>query len=256
MKTLLLKVSHHPPISAQYVEGRNWTYELTAKSEMRFDTRKLHPYVIFISKSIYSLNFGDSKRRDRYTWIGGPVVYVSLVQGNVECHGSLVISNEVNTCHLKFDGDTVQGLVVNNGNNRIAHILVGSWKSDLRMSEVVAAVGCDYEDAWRQADELAEAHPPDTVLWSGKPYSFGNEHPYKDRPYLMSEFACGLNEPEEEEGEVAPTDSRNRPDQRLMEDGDWDAADELKVVIFTLINLYFSFCSYSPQTWVTHIIVL
>lgn len=35
-------------------------------------------------------------------------------------------------------------------------------------------------------------------------------------------MACELNE--EEDG-VAPTDSRNRPDQRLMENGFWDEAN-------------------------------
>lgn len=40
------------------------------------------------------------------------------------------------------------------------------------------------------------------------------------------EFTCTLNELEEG---VAPTDSRLRPDQRLMEDGDFDAANAEKV---------------------------
>lgn len=39
-------------------------------------------------------------------------------------------------------------------------------------------------------------------------------------------MACQLNEPEEG---VAPTDSRNRPDQRLMEEGKWDEANTIKV---------------------------
>ena len=42
----------------------------------------------------------------------------------------------------------------------------------------------------------------------------------------MSEFACQLNEPEEN---VAPTDSRLRPDQRLMENGSWDDASQEKI---------------------------
>lgn len=33
-----------------------------------------------------------------------------------------------------------------------------------------------------------------------------------------------------EEG-VAPTDSRNRPDQRLMEDGKWDEANQVKFLL-------------------------
>ena len=44
--------------------------------------------------------------------------------------------------------------------------------------------------------------------------------------YGFSEFACGLNEPEVG---VAPTDSRLRPDQRVMENGDFDTANSEKV---------------------------
>ena len=40
--------------------------------------------------------------------------------------------------------------------------------------------------------------------------------------YFFSELALTLNEPEER---VAPTDSRLRPDQRLMESGRWDEAN-------------------------------
>lgn len=43
--------------------------------------------------------------------------------------------------------------------------------------------------------------------------------------YYFSTLALTLNEHEEE---VAPTDSRRRPDQRLMEDGHWDEANAEK----------------------------
>lgn len=44
--------------------------------------------------------------------------------------------------------------------------------------------------------------------------------------YNFSRFAIELNE--EEDG-VAPTDSRHRPDQRLMELGNWDQSNEEKI---------------------------
>lgn len=44
--------------------------------------------------------------------------------------------------------------------------------------------------------------------------------------YSFSEFACSLNEPEEG---VAPTDSRLRPDIRIMEQQDFDGANSEKV---------------------------
>lgn len=43
--------------------------------------------------------------------------------------------------------------------------------------------------------------------------------------YYFSTLALTLNEPEEG---VAPTDSRRRPDQRLMEEGRWDEANAEK----------------------------
>ncbi len=43
--------------------------------------------------------------------------------------------------------------------------------------------------------------------------------------YNFNEFTIELNQPEEG---VAPTDSRLRPDQRLMEDGHWDDANQVK----------------------------
>lgn len=43
--------------------------------------------------------------------------------------------------------------------------------------------------------------------------------------YYFSSLALTLNEAEEG---VAPTDSRRRPDQRLMEEGQWDEANAEK----------------------------
>lgn len=46
------------------------------------------------------------------------------------------------------------------------------------------------------------------------------------RFYYFTELACQLNEMEEG---VAPTDSRLRPDQRLMEEGRWDESNAIKI---------------------------
>lgn len=49
-----------------------------------------------------------------------------------------------------------------------------------------------------------------------------------ERCYHFTKFAVELNE---WEAGVAPTDSRNRPDQRLMEEGNWDEANRVKVLL-------------------------
>jgi len=52
--------------------------------------------------------------------------------------------------------------------------------------------------------------------------------PELERCYHFTKFAVELNEMEPD---VAPTDSRNRPDQRQMEEGNWDEANRVKVLL-------------------------
>ena len=52
--------------------------------------------------------------------------------------------------------------------------------------------------------------------------------PGSEKIYGFSEFACSLNEPEVG---MALTDSRLRPDQRIMEEGDFDRANPEKVIL-------------------------
>lgn len=65
-----------------------------------------------------------------------------------------------------------------------------------------------------------EAEESSILLWQKNPLPQNF-----DKYYYFSQFAITLNEPEED---VAPTDSRNRTDQRLMEEGKWDEANKEK----------------------------
>ncbi|KAF6768361.1 hypothetical protein AHF37_04213 [Paragonimus kellicotti] len=58
------------------------------------------------------------------------------------------------------------------------------------------------------------------LLWRAMPLP-----PEAEKIYYFSQFTVALNEPEPN---VAPTDSRLRTDQRLMEEGAWDQANEEK----------------------------
>lgn len=64
-----------------------------------------------------------------------------------------------------------------------------------------------------------ERYQQDLILFS---FIFRSEY---ERMYNLTALAVQLNEPEEG---VAPTDSRLRPDQRLMEEGKWDEANQVK----------------------------
>lgn len=71
------------------------------------------------------------------------------------------------------------------------------------------------------------------LLWSANPID-----PEAEKYYSFTRFACELNEPEDG---VAPTDSRLRPDQRLMENAQWDEANREKVVVASVKSRLNSF---------------
>lgn len=58
-----------------------------------------------------------------------------------------------------------------------------------------------------------------------EPHSLPCRRKYAENMYYFSELALTLNAPE---NGTAPTDSRRRPDQRLMENGRWDEANAEK----------------------------
>ncbi len=52
--------------------------------------------------------------------------------------------------------------------------------------------------------------------------------PELEKCYNFTQMAVELNEPEEG---VSPTDTRRRPDQRFMEEGAWEEANRVKVLL-------------------------
>ena len=92
-------------------------------------------------------------------------------------------------------------------------VLNGTWDSKFEGSKVIA-------EAVVKGKSTLEISPS-RLLWSVIPID-----PGADKYYSFTKFACELNEMEEN---VAPTDSRLRPDQRLMENAEWDEANREKV---------------------------
>ena len=125
-------------------------------------------------------------------------------------------------CHMKFEPYSYFGgiakkvtgrITSSNDSEKVEWFLNGTWDSKLEASKVIGSGQVKGKSSLEVSDSelLWKAHPP---------------YPGSEAFYNMSKFACELNE--EEEG-VAPTDSRLRPDQRLMETGDWDDANTEKV---------------------------
>lgn len=213
------QVSHHPPMLAQYCEGREWRcwQEFTMASKFR------GKYLQVIPLGMAHLEFSTGTH---YTWRKVTTTVHNIIVGKlwVDQHGDMDIVNhkEGVKCHLKyipysyFTRDIqrkVKGCVMDRDGN-VRWVVSGTWDNKIDIAPVIST----------------ERANPDNPVYKTGPYKTAwkrkSPQPDSDRYYNFTELACQLNEPE---AGVAPTDTRNRPDQRLMENGMWDEANIEKV---------------------------
>ncbi|CAE1277747.1 OSBP [Acanthosepion pharaonis] len=220
-RALAEQVSHHPPMCAQYTEGRGWRLwqEFTMMSKFR------GKYLQIIPMGISHLEF--TKSGNHYTWRKVTTTVHNIIVGRlwVDNYGEMDITNHTtgDKCHLKYSAYSyfsretprkVTGVVTDNS-GKAQWVLTGTWDDKMEGAKVI------------NVDES-----------KGKPIFETGSHKYVwkrrappngcERMYYFTQLALELNEPEEN---IAPTDSRNRPDQRLMEDGKWDEANKVKVML-------------------------
>lgn len=109
-------------------------------------------------------------------------------------------------------GPQVKGVVMDKDEN-VKWIVNGTWDEKVEIAPVTSVEGDSSNPVYRTG--------PYVVAWQRR-----HPPPESEKYYNFTELASQLNE--EEEG-VAPTDSRLRPDQRLMENQRWDEANSEKV---------------------------
>lgn len=207
-KLISEQVSHHPPILAQFCESKNgWkcSQELSLQSS-------------FTGKHIAAIPLGYSRVEfpssgTSYTFNRPTTSVHNLIIGKlyIEQTGEVTVKGEGKaagwSCDLNYqshsffgkDQRKVKGTITDPSGNVQLH-LNAKWDEKLEMTE-------------NKKDQP-------TVIWRKRPPP-SDSHLY----YNFTVFASQLNQ--QEDG-VAPTDSRRRPDQRLMEEGDWDESNKEK----------------------------
>lgn len=214
------QVSHHPPIVAQYVEGAGgWVSWQDFSMSSKFRGK----YLQIIPLGIAHLKF--SKTGNHYSWRKVSTTAHNMIVGKLwlDNHGEMEIINHKtgDKCCLKFIAYSyfsretpkkVTGYVVDS-EGTFKWFITGTWDEKIEACRVTS-------QSMRAGKPVYETGPP-KVLWKR---NFVN--PDADKYYNFTELACQLNEYEEN---LSPTDSRNRPDQRLMEDGKWDEANREKL---------------------------
>ncbi|KAK2706338.1 oxysterol-binding protein 1-like [Artemia franciscana] len=200
------QVCRRPRTSAQYCESKNWV----CHQEFSVDDTSSYTSIKFEPKGDTHLKFPATG--NHYVWGRVKATAHNIFYGKlwIDHYGKLEIMNHKTgeKCLLKFEqhkyrsqleGKQVTGRVFNTKDEAVWS-LNGTWDKKFEAENVA-------KEPFNQKKH---------VLWSAK-------FPPKEaeKYYNFSEFACQMNEIEDG---VAPTDSRNRPDQRLMEETHWDEA--------------------------------
>ncbi|CAL4067800.1 unnamed protein product, partial [Meganyctiphanes norvegica] len=214
------QVSHHPPIVAQHVEGRTgWE----SWQEFSMSSKFRGKYLQIIPLGIAHLRFNNLG--NLYSWRKVSTTVHNMIVGKLwlDNHGEMEITNHKtgDKCCLKFipysyfsreTPKKVTGYVVDS-EGVFKWFITGMWDEKIEACRVTS-------QTMRGGKPVYETGPP-KLLWKRNPID-----PESEKYYNFTELACQLNEMEEN---LAPTDSRLRPDQRLMENGEWDEANGEKL---------------------------
>ncbi|KAM4698573.1 oxysterol-binding protein-related protein 6 isoform 1-T1 [Rhinophrynus dorsalis] len=202
------QVSHHPPISACHCESKNFVFW----QDIRWKNK-------FWGKSMEILPFGTvnvtlPKYGDCYVWNKVTTCIHNILSGRrwIEHYGEITIrntKNSISTCKMTFikgnywssNVNEVHGVVMDQ-EGKVVHRLFGKWHEGLYCGDAPAA-----KCIWRPG-----SMPTNYELYYG-----------------FTRFAIELNELDPVLKDFLPrTDARFRPDQRLLEEGNVEAASAEK----------------------------
>ncbi|XP_051905600.1 oxysterol-binding protein-related protein 7-like isoform X2 [Hippocampus zosterae] len=204
------QVSHHPPISACHAESANFTFW----QDQRWKNKFWGKSVEIISSG--PVNVTLPRFGDHYEWNKAVTCIHNVLsqQRLLEHYGEVVIRNkesDVCTCKITFvksrywtsdsSKNGVQGVVLDRA-GEVVHRFGGFWHE---------GIFCD-------------TLPTPKCIW--KPNVQPHDH---FQYYGFSHYARELNElTPEMKAVLPPTDTRFRPDQRLLEEGKVAEADKKK----------------------------
>eukprot|EP00002_Diphylleia_rotans_P011024 TRINITY_DN2188_c0_g1_i1.p1 TRINITY_DN2188_c0_g1~~TRINITY_DN2188_c0_g1_i1.p1 ORF type:complete len:740 (-),score=160.82 TRINITY_DN2188_c0_g1_i1:432-2651(-) len=212
------QVSHHPPITAFHTQGHDFQIfgEILIKNKFWGKSVELNP--------VGAINVVFEDTNHRFSWSKVNTTIHNIVIGTLWLShaGEMKITNHAtgDICTIEFhkkgwfDSTTylITGQVYNRTGDVVYHIY-GMWNEYI--SYLPASAGHDPNNP----------DAPWIHLWGVRPFP-----PNHEQYYNFSYFSMKLNEITPELRAALPAnDSRLRPDQRLLEDGDYDRATEEKL---------------------------
>lgn len=228
------QVSHHPPVGAAWAESPKWTYwgESYVKSKFYGKSFDINPLGTWFLK----LRPTAGGKEELYTWKKVTSSVIGIITGNptVDNYGPMEIKNwntgEVAMVEFKPRGwkassaYQISGKVLDaSGNVRFS--MGGRWNS-----KFYVRLTPGYEAPVDEPKGDAPVHQGGGLSDPTRAYLVwkANERP-TGIPFNLTPFVLTFNHIDDQlRPWIAPTDSRLRPDQRAMEDGDYDFAAEEK----------------------------
>ncbi|XP_067824927.1 oxysterol-binding protein-related protein 7 [Heptranchias perlo] len=202
------QVSHHPPVSVSHAESENFIFWQDVRWKNKFWGKSLEIVPVGM------VNVSLPKFGDHYQWNKVTSCIHNILSGQrwIEHYGEVTITNiKSSGCHCKLtfcktkywssNVNEVQGSVIDQS-GRVVHQLFGKWHEGLYCGGPQSA----------------------KCIW--KPNAIPKDH---ERYYGFTTFARELNELTPDLKRILPlTDSRLRPDQRYLEEGNTEAAEVQK----------------------------
>lgn len=223
------QVSHHPPIGAAYAESPRWTYfgESAVKSKFYGKSFDINPLGTWFLR----LRSTAGGPEELYTWKKVTSSVIGIITGNptVDNYGKMEVKNhttgEVSIIDFKPRGWTASSAYqisgrVNDASGKTRFSIGGHWNS-----KIYARLTPGFEAPVAEPKSGRDHHrgsisSPDQVflVWEANPRPTGI-------PFNLTPFVVTLNDiPDKLRAWLPPTDTRLRPDQRAMEDGEYDFA--------------------------------
>ncbi|XP_028197849.1 oxysterol-binding protein-related protein 1C-like isoform X2 [Glycine soja] len=211
------KVSHHPMIVACHCEGTGWKFWGDSNLKSKFWGRSIQLDPV----GILTLEFDDG---EVFQWRKVTTSIYNLILGKLYCdhYGTMRIQgNQDYSCNLKFKEQSiidrnphqVHG-IVQDKNGKILSTLLGKWDDSMYY------INGDYSGKGKGYESMSDAH----LLWKrSKPPKFPTRYNFTRFAITLNELTPGLKE------KLPPTDSRLRPDQRHLENGEYDMANSEKL---------------------------
>ncbi|KAK9270071.1 hypothetical protein L1049_025644 [Liquidambar formosana] len=211
------KVSHHPMIVACHCEGRGWKFWGDSNLKSKFWGRSIQLDPV----GVLTLEFDDG---EVFQWNKVTTSIYNLILGKLYCdhYGTMRIQgNHDYSCKLKFKEQSiidrnphqVHGIVQDRNGKTVATLL-GKWDESMHY------VNGDCSGKGKGLESYTEAR----LLWKrNKPSKCPTRYNLTRFAITLNELTPGLQE------KLPPTDSRLRPDQRYLENGEYEMANSEKL---------------------------